>query len=394
MKILHQLGHNYIWNLDSLQDDTTGDGLIISPVDVSLEDLKKRFPQEVLSKSFFDPQLYSFDAMKSKLQSYPYLALLERDSNNNLDLNKQKDILAKYCSEFQTKMDFEGIIIPAIHKQEIPNKYFLSNHIYFGEPFIKSIQGKFPKKPLYLTLILSRSDILDEEMRSQILNRFTSYRQIDGIYLIFDFAYPSKQIKEPALLFEAMKFIYYLRYNGLKVIVGYTNLEGLLYAFSGATAITMGAYENTRKFSYTRFDRNHKSPPSQPKLKIFVRKMLQWINLDYLAMMQNNKYFETVFDDNKYFSWSHSYFHNWHLSQPETFKHYFLSYDSLFRELHDGDRISFDKLINSIDTAIELFKKVDDALIILDPNQNGEHLYYWKTALLKFNDWMESYGEI
>jgi hypothetical protein len=30
-QIYHQLGHNFIWNLDSIRADSSGDGVIIGP---------------------------------------------------------------------------------------------------------------------------------------------------------------------------------------------------------------------------------------------------------------------------------------------------------------------------------------------------------------------------
>ena len=57
MKVYHQTGHRFRWNIDSFIDDKTGSGLIFSPVNI---DSKKwlNTPNEIKKVSFFDPQLY------------------------------------------------------------------------------------------------------------------------------------------------------------------------------------------------------------------------------------------------------------------------------------------------------------------------------------------------
>jgi hypothetical protein len=392
MKILHQLGHNYIWNLDSYLKDKAGDGLIISPVDISLDELKHRFAPDVLRNSYFDPQLYMIKNLKPKLRTYPYVDFFNSTSITESELDGNKDNLAVKCTRFQYDNEFSAIIIPAQHMAEVTNQYFRSNVVNFRNPFIKSLIGELGMKPLYLTVILNNSDVLDEERCEKILNHFTSIPQIDGVYLIFDFQYSSKQIKDPKLLLEAMKFIHILRLSGLKIIVAYSNLEGLLYAFAGADAITMGSYENTRKFTHVKFQVKEQSMTSQPKLKVFVRKMLQWINLDYLTILKDDANFVGIFDDNIHFSWDYSSAKNWHLNQPGSYKHFFLSYSSLVKDLAGENSTRYDKYMLAIENAISLFKQFETEGVFLDPNQNEEHLYAWKTALNKFNNWMKAYG--
>jgi len=37
MFVYHQCGHNTVWNIDSLESEQVGDGLIISPVNIDAE---------------------------------------------------------------------------------------------------------------------------------------------------------------------------------------------------------------------------------------------------------------------------------------------------------------------------------------------------------------------
>ena len=71
MKILHQAGHNTVWNLESFQNDSCGDGIIFSPVHFNRDRILK-VSGDVKAISLFDPQFYIPDSQKEKLHSYEF----------------------------------------------------------------------------------------------------------------------------------------------------------------------------------------------------------------------------------------------------------------------------------------------------------------------------------
>jgi serine/threonine protein kinase len=71
MRLYHQVGFREKWNLDSLEEDGAGYGLIISPVNMKLEKLEK-ISSEIKKKSFFDPQIYLPRVVKGSLSTYGY----------------------------------------------------------------------------------------------------------------------------------------------------------------------------------------------------------------------------------------------------------------------------------------------------------------------------------
>ncbi len=72
MLIYHQCGHNFVWNVQSLQDDGAGEGLIVSPVNVEADKISERIPTGILESSWMDPQFYIPNDSKNKLKTYPF----------------------------------------------------------------------------------------------------------------------------------------------------------------------------------------------------------------------------------------------------------------------------------------------------------------------------------
>ena len=72
IRIYHQCGFRYKWNNEVNKIDNIGDGFIISPLDMSMDILKKIDDKE-LENSFLDPQFYSLNLYKDNYLSYKFL---------------------------------------------------------------------------------------------------------------------------------------------------------------------------------------------------------------------------------------------------------------------------------------------------------------------------------
>ena len=70
MKVFHQVGHNYKWNIDSYNDGC-GAGLILSPVNMESDKLLA-LPEATRRNSFLDPQMYLLGTERASLGSYPF----------------------------------------------------------------------------------------------------------------------------------------------------------------------------------------------------------------------------------------------------------------------------------------------------------------------------------
>ncbi len=71
LRLLHQVGHNSNWNIESFEIDYCGDGLILSPLHQAIGTVE-RLRVETRAASIFDPQFYLPSSRKTKLLSYPF----------------------------------------------------------------------------------------------------------------------------------------------------------------------------------------------------------------------------------------------------------------------------------------------------------------------------------
>ncbi len=84
MNLYHQTGHNYKWNVQSYLDDNTGNGLILSPMNISYSDLLK-IPTNVKKNCLFDSQYYIPNDVKGKLSSYDFFPANMVDDFKTID---------------------------------------------------------------------------------------------------------------------------------------------------------------------------------------------------------------------------------------------------------------------------------------------------------------------
>jgi hypothetical protein len=112
MEIYHQLGFRYKWNFDSLQQDQTGNGVIISPKFMERE-LVEGLAPELRTHAFFDPQFFVPEVARGKLVTYDFFPQVVSGGFDTEDyVENHGDEMARKCVEFQLAADFRYIIVP------------------------------------------------------------------------------------------------------------------------------------------------------------------------------------------------------------------------------------------------------------------------------------------
>ena len=379
MKVLHQVGHNYNWNLASLADDSAGDGLILSPVDMSAS-IVGNLNSSLLSESFLDPQLYLPHDAKGKLKTYPYFP--EVAAPNWISQNYDEVVAnsASLCCRAQADLGLGYSVIPIRYQADIGSSYFQELADCMVEPFLEEWETT-DKAPLLLTIIVKRLQLLDEQHRNELLNWITSYPDLTGVYLIFEATQEAKQIKDATYLYQCMRLIRSLSESGLETHVGYTNTESALYAAVGATSVAMGAYENVRRFSIKRFVDEIKKGGGGPTPRLYMSNLFQWVAHGYLGAMETlYSDWDDIQDITSYQIALFTPTFQWHFTKPELYKHYFSVYSEQVKEIADAeDPLGF--LENSVDLAREKFSALLESGVVLDGDSDGSHLSHWKTAI-------------
>lgn len=377
MKIYHQLGHNYSWNIKSLRDDLVGDGFIISPVNIPPEKIEKKFSEEEIKLSFLDPQCYKINAKikKTLKDNYPYLS--KELSLFNREQMEETQKIAVECLNFQLNYNFKYYVIPTVDL-ELDLSYALKAlKDRFVVPFLNEYKEKKIETKILLTVIVKNLYIESEDLREYLLDWITSFPEIHGVYLI-----PKVQEEEPVsnlgFTYNFLNFIHTLKEAGMEVHIGYTGTEALLYSVAMPNSITVGVYKNLRSFNTDRFEEK-KEDKRAPYPRVFSHTLAYWERFDTALIMCNKFKKENLFDFTKYDI--RDFFpagKQPHFTNNLLYLHYFYSLNKIIEKLpkNQNERIKY------ILEYIEKGLKIKDEIGIF--SENCEHLLEWKRAIKYF----------
>lgn len=391
MRLFHQAGHNTIWNLDSFNKDKAGDGLIFSPVNLGYEKLMNPRLDGIRAHSLFDPQFYGIPHNHKNFNSYSFHPSNFLTNNSSNTMMEAWDEIISGCVEFQVMANFNSLIVPARYYEQIPSEYYNDLRYSYIEKFVNFVHEMNSDKDIYITLIVKEIEITDNLKREQLLNWITSIPGIDGVYLIFENNSNNKQIKSSDFLFNALVFLHYLASNQLKVIIGYTNLEGLLYSVAFPEGICMGTYENLRSFHGSkRFIYAPGNEQQGPRARLYSGKLLQYIDHGYLGSFQRAyRELTEIFEDSEYKPIMFTPTFKWHFTKPELYKHFFKIYSDQISSLPESFNSRFERVSSLIHSAIEKFEEIRTQKgILLNTENDGSHLYFWITALNQFHQFI------
>ncbi|MGL1959107.1 MAG: hypothetical protein OCD00_17550 [Colwellia sp.] len=387
-KIFHQAGHCTNWNVDSWKNDSVGHGLIFSPVHEPMNKLAKH-PEDLKKQSLFDPQYYLPSSQKKKLQTYPFFPeTICAGGFQTVDFNALAIESARQCVAFQLEQNFESIIIPARFFEQLDPEYINKQNELSLQPFLKAIDeyNVIGTKDIYLTLPITSFMLESDEFKYSLLNWVTNYPEISGIYLICQCERKTKQICDSEFLFKYMEVMKLLSDVGLKVLVGYSNSESLLYTITGPTQLTLGAYENTRIFSLDKFvvsDEERRGP----KARIYVPGLQNWIKFEQAKQIKEAEpnFWSKIFVETEYSEQAFKQTKDPAFNSPILYKHYFKVFSEQLNavtRLNGIDR--YKEIRKLVKEAINNHELVEDIPIDLDSHGNGQHLQPWLDAINKY----------
>ncbi len=401
VKLFHQCGFRYKWNMEVFSEDHIGDGFIFSPLDMSKKIISE-LDDGIIKNSFFDSQFYLLNIYKDNYLSFKILE--EVDSIYDFMIEKNK--IAQKCVEYQNNIVLKYIVIPTIDlnllsldenygelydqiKSEnddpsivnINNKFKLLNKLIV-QPFVNEIKEQKVNKEVLLTVIFDDEMAKNDTLFDSYLSQITDNENIDGIYLIPSNDRTYKRVSDINYLVRIMTFIYTLRKNDMEVIVGYSDIETILYTAAGATGVSLGIYENLRNYDGRKF-KNEKYNGRGPNPRVFSSKLFQWIEYVYLEVIKENKNLDEIFDKNNYFIETQNNDYKWHFSRPQCYKHFMSSYGNLIKSLPNSFEDRYNYIEDKLRIANETFNELGQC-IFFDENSSGSHINKWRTALKSF----------
>ncbi len=260
MKLYLQMGHGMQAISQELVGAWGGGSVIVSPVNFkqpnneSVRSLARKISSQG-GDILFDPQMFYPKEGHTKLQAYDYwpgegvsISSEEGHSKVNRELLRINNDIAS-----------SEIILPGIEMNEMQLPYGLDWMNQSAEYF-----GERTPKPLLATLCLYPETIRNVSVVEELAEKLRRI-PVHGFYVI---PHPSNNeyiVSDPSWLIGMLKLITCLKLAKKRVIVGYSNHQGLVYALAGADCIASGTYMNTRSFVPSKFkspkddDIKHKS---------------------------------------------------------------------------------------------------------------------------------------
>lgn len=378
--LLHQVGHNSNWNVESFENDLCGDGLILSPLHQAMATVERLKPA-TRAASIFDPQFYLPNSRKPKLQTYPFFPEQIAGGFQTSTFGPHASAVARDCINFQIAQGFRKVVVPTrFINQPFPD-YFDQHNAFTVDAFMEHAGDR----PLCLCLAVTAPMIQHPTWRQSLLNWITSFPAVDEVYLMYEHVRDYKQVQDGDFLRDCLRFFSDVLSTGLALTVGYTNTEGLLFAASGDLNITMGSFENTRIFSVDKFVESE-GERRGPKARIYLAGLMNWVQFEDAKRIRQlapdvweRVYLETTWAEIALGQDVEPTF-----NQAPLYKHYFLNMQQQvdrLRQIPIQDRRLF--LLERVEEALAAYR--DLSLVVqLEKHGQATHLQGWRTALQSF----------
>lgn len=378
LQLLHQVGHNANWNIQSFEDEGCGDGLILSPLHQSKDSIE-RLGQKTREASLFDPQFYLPSSQKPKLLKYPFFPEAVGGGFNTSSFKSHALDVAKQCVEFQRSLGFRRLVVPTRFIDQLYSDYVDRQRAFTVEAFMEIANGH----PLCLSLAVTAPMIEDVGFRQKLLNWITSYPSVEHVYLMYQHTRDTKQVADANFLRSAHDFFAEIRSTGLLLTIGYTNTECLMYSVLDDVELTIGAFENTRVFSIDKFLVSEDERRG-PKARIYLPGLLNWVQFEDARTIKTKapKVWEAIHFATEHSEQALAQAVDPTFNQPPLYKHYFVvmhkEFDAL-KKMNRGQRINY--LLKRVTDARSRYQELVKFDVRLERHGQGGHLPHWQTYL-------------
>jgi hypothetical protein len=386
-KIFHQLGHNDVWSIQSINQENTGDGIIISPKNRKAKNVEG-LGASIKAKAIFDPQMFFPRYIVKKMNTYDFYPSLMPGGYDTDRLNEYSPIFMEKCIEFQVRNNFGFLVIPTRFYDNLTNvdeliEYHNKN---FVDPSLTTINNTKTDKEILFQWVLTSNILTNKDYSETLLTWITGIQKIGGVYLIIDPPSRYGQIDDPKFLYLLMVFVNELFKNDLKVVLGYLNSESLLLSLANPSIVSIGsAYQNIRRFDPKNFMSDLEQDVKTPTFKMYSPKLLDWFDFPYMELIKEripdditywgeNRYSKIMFDPN---------YQGRSIHKVEPHKHYFIEISKQLRDLSalDGER-RYNRLNDIIESAKSGYEQVRGVNIEL--GNRDAFLPAWQTAAKSF----------
>ncbi|TYR81086.1 hypothetical protein FZC66_04260 [Priestia megaterium] len=398
MKIYAQQGYGKGDKIHKGIEMNALNGVVLSPRDDKYESLIT-LKQELLGLNenvdiLIDPQFYYATYIEGVSKNLDQLSFYPGPLTlSSLRSFRSISKLVSECLKFQNDLGVDTLVSPSIL---MPNFTDRQAQIALTMAEESSQQAQELGKPILISLIFQETALNDTVHVNEFLNELTMLN-VEGFYIVVarnNTAY-DQHFEEATALTNLLTMIYSLSdINEFKVIMGYSDIIGLLYLAAGASGISTGWHNSSRKFTVQqrilpstggRLPRERYT--SIPLLNSVLVSELDSISRQVTARGGNlSDYLSRAGLDNIILTgnnpsdgWSRSISHLQHWSALQHGSQAFFT-----------DTFDITERINNLETKINeakaLYTILDNMAIQLSPASTGKHLDTWQLALSSFKE--------
>lgn len=249
MPAYQQMGHDSK-NLLGDESLTAHAGAIVSPVNYTEDETRaqiERMQDRAGFEFVFDPQLYFPQTERGHLRDWGYFPA-DVDTADQTSLPWWETLVEQIVLTSQ-RLGVHAICSPAIVPRTYSNEYF-DMLTQVGSMLANASGNATPIQTLFVSL----SELADHE-RPLAISSIVSRTACKTVYLIlFKEQEPRRELADAAELTGAMLLISLLEQAGLRVIVGFSSSDIVLWKAAGATSCASGKFFNLRRFTRGRWE--------------------------------------------------------------------------------------------------------------------------------------------
>ncbi|MGG3519519.1 hypothetical protein ABES33_05825 [Bacillus pseudomycoides] len=398
MRIYAQQGYGKGDKLEKGIGNNSLDGIVLSPRDDREENLISLI-SEIREESpnidlIADPQFYYStyaDGVSKNLDQLDYYP-----GNINLSHLRSFRNIQEYiqkCFDHQNTLNVHSLVSPTILIPNFSDRY-AQIALTMAEESVNIANDM--QKPVLISLIFQENALNEATNVNEFLNEL-SMLEAEGFYItvarnstIYD-----QKFDEASSLANLLTMIYSLsEINEFKVVMGYSDIIGLLYLTVGAHAISTGWHNSSKKFTI-----QQRILPSTggrlPRERYTSTPLLNSIlasELDSIARQLTNRGMtldlvlsEAAYDNvilsgaNPTDGWTRAFSHLQHWSA--------LKKAATELQGESGDICErLDLMQDKINKALTTYRMLEGMAIQFDSASSGKHLEIWNDALTQFRE--------
>ena len=376
MSVYHQMGHHSA-NLLNDANLTKYSGAILSPVNYN--ETEVIFQVNSVSKPefemIFDPQMYYPQSERGKLRKWDYFP----SDVDTADLQSE----AWWCQivdnlvATSTRIKVNSVCSPALAPRVYSNNYY-STMVNIGNYLTDTLKGS-GISPIQ-TVLVNIAELSNSTKVLEIAS-IISRTNAQSIYLVLvSNIPPRRELANTEEIKGAMKLIHTLEGSGLKVIVGYSSSDIILWKAAGATACASGKFFNLRRFTSSRFEEPSEGGGQLPYW--FEESVLAFLRESDLIRVNNANLLSIASLENPF---GKEILHNLRNSPEEpwlglSWRQYLYAFADIEERIEKGLDVA-----NILKQAENTWLEVEDKGILMEEmRNNGAWIRIWRRAVLEF----------